>query len=97
MIERRKERLQKITDCKTPQELAEQIFRSSGTYSNIYKQELLIEWIDCYKNNKPFIRFNHKTPEELAEDIYKTDWDESDGLFQSLRETLINWINNYKK
>ena len=90
-------RFKKMDDCKTPEELAENIWRAEATDSNPHKQKLFLEWLDCYKNKKPFINFNHQSPKQLAEDIYKPDWDESDGLFQGLREHLIKWIDNYCK
>lgn len=97
---RMQKRFESFDNCKTFEELGLNIWpiRSEEySCSAKNKRDLFIEWCHHFKNKTKCPNFNHKSPKEIAEDIWKPNWDESDGLFQGLREHLILSINKIAK
>lgn len=101
--ERREKRIQTLRDCKTPTEVAFNIWtkQMDGYMSNrdIYRKPF-VEWIEAYKEGiYPRNRTDYKTPSDLAEGIWKKkylDRDDDYGLFSDLRKALAEWICKYK-
>jgi len=79
-----------INSCKTPQQLADLIFRSEEN------KELFVGWVRAYAEGiTPKQWFIYRNPRQLAESIWKTHQDvEGDGRGR-LREALEEWIENY--
>jgi hypothetical protein len=91
--EHRERRLKSMHDCVTIEQFADNIFPSKhdehfGSWAGKRKHLMkVIETYGVYRDEKLIIK--------LSEDIHKPEWDESDGLFQDLRENLVKWIKNY--
>ena len=100
--ERREKRVQTLRDCKTPTEVAFNIWaKQTEEYMSsraIYRIPF-IEWVESYSRGElPKQWTSYKVPADLAEGIWKTYLDREDdyGLFSQLREALIDWIEKYK-
>lgn len=98
--ERREKRLQTLKECKTPTDLAFNIWtKESEEYMgdrSCYRNPF-INWIESYKNKVTPQWKSYKTPKDLAEGIWKPFLDRPDdfGLFSDLRNSLVDWIERY--
>lgn len=95
-----KTRIKEIENCVDVDALVVNLFpnEEEDLPHNCSKRKSVKEWIECYAKGEPCPKYKHKTPNELALDIYKPEWDYEDthGLFVSIRKALVKWINNYK-
>lgn len=100
-LERLENRLEEIKSCKTPEELSFVIWTKeleNAIGSRRHYREPFIDWIKCYKFDKTPQWKDYKYPKDLVEGIWKPFLDEpGDIWFKSLRETVIEWIEDYKQ
>jgi hypothetical protein len=99
-IKKREElRYNKIRSCNSPEELSwviwtkdlEEAMQSSR---DCYRKPF-VQWINEYTVGLPHAGWKYNNPHELAEGIWHVFINE-DGHFKRLRNTLVDWIENYK-
>ncbi len=89
-------RISAMMACKTPEELAYNIWtpeleKAMGDRSAYRKP--FINWVECYKSGeKP--QWRYKTPMELAEGIW-VRFAKDDEWINSVRNALVDWIEQY--
>ena len=98
--DRREKRLQSLKDCQTPTDVAYNIWTKElekymGDRSH-YRVPF-VDWIESYKLKRTPQWNSYKTPSDLADGIWKPFLDRPDdyGLFSDLRNTLVEWIEQY--
>ena len=101
MSKRRDKRIKTLRDCKTPEELALNIWsigleKAMGSSKEVYRKPF-VDWIECYKTEE-IPTWKYKTPMDLAEGIWQPylDSESDNGLFVALRKELVKWIEKYK-
>ena len=97
--QRLQNRIEQIKTCKTPEELSFAIWPKDMDEKIGSRQSYrdgLTNWIHSFKNNtKP--NWKYKSPREVAEAIWQPYLDEENDIwFPSLRNTVEDWIHDYK-
>lgn len=98
--ERRLKRIESLMNCKTPEELAYNIWTKQSEDcigDRSHYRNPFINWIESYKAKSIPQWKSYKTPRDLAEGIWKPFLDREDdyGLFSDLRNALVDWIERY--
>ena len=97
--ERLQNRIDQIKTCRTPDELSFAIWPKDMDNKigsqNSYRDGL-INWIHCFKTNTK-ANWKYKSPREVVEAIWQPYLDEENDIwFPSLRNTLEDWILDFK-
>lgn len=90
-------RIAAMQACKTPEELAFNIWtveleKAMGDRSAYRKP--FIDWVECYATGQT-PQWRYKTPVELAEAIWVTG--REDEWIKTVRQALVDWCENFRR